>query len=109
MVCPGLEIPASLSVPEWNLKSRFGGPGQHRVPSPALGPANPAPPGSSGEGWCPLCFSLHPEPSHFQLLTLGLLGNSVVQRPSTTYTDMQTAEQGTYGQARKRIHRGRRE
>ena len=47
---------------------------------------------------------------HFQLLTLGFLGNSVVQRTSTTYldTDVKTAEQGICGQTRKRIHGGSR-
>ena len=110
MTCEKLCWSRALGVPRpRNLKSRFGGPGPHRVPSPALGPANPTPLALRG-GWYPRCFSLHPQPSqvvtarggHLQLLTLGLLCNCVVRRTSTTHADLQTAEQG----AMDRLERG---
>lgn len=85
--------------PEVSLRRSWAAPG----PLPGTRPSQPHPAWLPGGGWYPRCFSLHPQPSqvvttrggHLQLLTLGLLGNCVVQKTSTTHADLQTAAQGT--------------
>ena len=115
VTCEKLRWSCALGVPRpWNLKSRFGGPGQHRVPSPALGPANPTPPGSHGRMVSPVFLpspTAQPGGNHERWALATFNSGAPLYlccakniNHSCRPADCRT---GDYGQARKRTHRGR--